>query len=323
MKKIFVLVSVLALVCGAAFANGAAELSADTYPSGPVSIIVPYSAGGGTDLVSRALADAAKASFPKNISVENRTGGGGAVGMSYVANAKADGSVIGMITVELVTLPHTGTGAGLYYDQFKPIMMVNSAYSAVTVKADAPWNTLNEFIDAAKTKTMKIGNSGVGAIWHLAAAGLAKTANVTFNHIPFEGAAPAITSLLGGHIDAITVSYAEVAPQVAAGNLKVLAVLAPERIAATPNIPTAKELGYDVSIGTWRGLGVPKDTPEAIVNKIYTIFNAAAKSDSFVTFMNKSNNIIDLMDGAAFGKKLVVDNDMFKALINELGLKQQ
>ncbi|WP_320130235.1 tripartite tricarboxylate transporter substrate binding protein [uncultured Sphaerochaeta sp.] len=323
MKKIIALLSVLVILCGSAFANGNAEVTADTYPNGPVSVIVPYSAGGGTDLVARALVDAAKTSFPKNISVENRTGGGGAVGMSYAANAKADGSVIGMVTVELVTLPHTGTGAGLYYDQFKPIMMVNSAYSAVTVKSDAPWNTLNEFLDAAKTTTMKVGNSGVGAIWHLAAAGLGKAAGVKFNHIPFDGAAPAITSLLGGHIDAVTVSYAEVASQVAAGNLKVLAVLAPERIAATPDIPTAKELGYDVAIGTWRGLGVPKDTPDAIVAKIYTIFDAAAKSDSFKSFMNKSNNIIDIMDSASFGKKMAIDNEMFKSLITELGLKQQ
>lgn len=323
MKKLVVFLTLLALISGSVFAQGATEATAETYPKGPVAMIVPYSAGGGTDLVCRSLADAAKASFPKNITVENRTGGGGAVGMSYGANAKADGSVITMITVELVTLPHTGTGAGLYYDQFKPIMMVNSAYSAITVKADAPWNTLNEFIEASKTKTMKIGNSGVGAIWHLAAAGLAKTAGVTFNHIPFEGAAPATTSLLGGHIDAVTVSYAEVAAQVAAGNLKVLAVLAPERIKATPDIPTAKELGYDVAIGTWRGLAVPKDTPQPIADKIYTIFNEAAKSNSFVSFMKSSNNIIDIMDSASYAKKLVVDNEMFKALINELGLKQQ
>ncbi len=323
MKKALVLLMLLSLVLGSAFAQGGAEVNADNYPSGPVSVIVPYSAGGGTDLVARALVDAAKDSFPKNISVENRTGGGGAVGMSYGAHAKADGSVISMITVELVTLPHTGTGAGLYYDQFKPIMMVNSAYSAVTVKADSPYNTLNEFLDAAKTQTMRVGNSGVGAIWHLAAAGLAKAAGVTFNHIPFDGAAPAITSLLGGHIDAVTVSYAEVASQVKAGNLKVLAVLAPERISATPDIPTAKELGYDVAIGTWRGLGVPKDTPQPIADKIYSIFSQAAKSDSFIKFMNSSNNIIDVMDSASYGKKLATDNEMFKSLIAELGLKQQ
>lgn len=87
--------------------------------------------------------------------------------MAYGANAKADGSVITMITVELVTLPHTGTGGGIYYDQFKPIIMLNTAYSAVTVKADSPYNTLGEFLDAAKTKSMRVGNSGVGAIWHL------------------------------------------------------------------------------------------------------------------------------------------------------------
>ncbi|NLE15521.1 MAG: tripartite tricarboxylate transporter substrate binding protein [Spirochaetales bacterium] len=323
MKKLLVLLVLLSLVLGSAFAQGTAETATVSYPTGPVSVIVPYSAGGGTDLVARALVDAAKGSFPKNISVENRTGGGGAVGMSYGANAKPDGSVITMITVELVTLPHTGTGAGLYYDQFKPIMMVNSAYSAVTVQANSPYNTLKEFLDAAKTKTMRVGNSGVGAIWHLAAAGLGKAANVTFNHIPFDGAAPAITSLLGGHIDAITVSYSEVASQVAAGNMKVLAVLAPERIAATPNIPTAKELGYDVAIGTWRGLGVPKDTPQPIVDKITSIFTEAAKAESFVKFMNGSNNIIDILDSAAYGKKLAADNELFKALITELGLKQQ
>jgi len=323
MKKTLVLLMMLSLVLGSVFAQGGSEASAENYPSGPVSVIVPYSAGGGTDLVARALVDAAKDNFPKNISVENRTGGGGAVGMSYGANAKADGSVITMVTVELVTLPHTGTGAGLYYDQFKPIMMVNSAYSAVTVKADSPYNTLNEFLEAAKTKTMRVGNSGVGAIWHLAAAGLAKTAGVSFNHIPFDGAAPAITSLLGGHIDAVTVSYAEVVSQVKAGILRVLAVLAPERIPATPDLPTAKELGYDVAIGTWRGIGVPKDTPQAIADKIYDIFSEAAKSDGFVKFMNSSNNVIDIMDSASFGEKLVTDNEMFKTLIDELGLKQQ
>ncbi len=323
MKKSIIALLLLSLVVGSVFAQGGAEASAETYPAGPVAVIVPYSAGGGTDLIARALVDAAKGSFPKNITVENRTGGGGAVGMAFGANAKADGSVITMITVELVTLPHTGTGGGIYYDQFKPIMMVNSAYAAVTVQANSPYNTLGEFLNAAKTKSMRVGNSGVGAIWHLAAAGLGKAANVSFNHIPFEGAAPAITSLLGGHIDAITVSYAEVASQVAAGNLKVLAVLSPERIAATPNIPTAKELGYDAVIGTWRGLGVPKNTPDDVAKKIYEIFNTAAQSPAFVKFMKDTDNIIDILDGPAYGKRLAVDNEMFKALINELGLKQQ
>jgi tripartite-type tricarboxylate transporter receptor subunit TctC len=319
MKRI---IGVCAALAAALALAGCGTGGAGKYPNAPVSVVVPYSAGGGTDLVARALVDAAKTEFPKGISVENRTGGGGAVGMSYGSHAKADGNTITMVTVELVTLPHTGTGAGISYDQFKPILMVNSAYSAITVKADAPWKTLNEFIDYSKTKQVQVGNSGVGAIWHLAAAGLAKASGANFNHIPFDGAAPAITSLLGGHIDAVSVSYAEVASQVNAGALRVLAILAPERIASIPDVPTAKELGYDVAIGTWRGLAVPKDTPDEVVTKLYSIFSTAAKSDSFVTFMNGSNNVIEVLDGPSYAAKMAADNELFKGLITDLGLKK-
>lgn len=292
------------------------------YPNGAVTVIVPYAAGGGTDLVARALVDSAKADFPKNISVENRTGGGGAVGMLYGSNANPDGSAVTMVTVELTTLPHTGTGAGLSYEQFKPIMMVNSAYSAITVKADSEFNTLDDLLKHAKDNDIQIGNSGVGAIWHLAAAGLGKAAGVEFTHIPYDGAAPAITDLLGGHIDAVSVSYAEVAPQIQAGELKVLAVMAPERLEAIPDIPTCKELGYDISIGTWRGLGVPKDTPDEIVNKLYEIFSKAAESDSFKEFMNSNNNVIEVLDSKEFEAKMASDNELFKSLISDLGLNQ-
>lgn len=214
--------------------------SAEGYPSKAVTVVVPFSAGGGTDTVARALVDAAKAEFPKNISVENREGAGGATGMMYGANAAKDGSSITMITVELTTLEHMGTGAGLTYDKFEPIIMVNSAPSAITVPADSPYNTLEDLLKAAKTEEVQIGNSGVGAIWHLAAAGLAKEAGVEFSHIPYDGAAGAITDLLGGNIDAVSVSYAEVASQVEAGALKVLAVMSDERIEAIPEVPTAR-----------------------------------------------------------------------------------
>lgn len=313
----------LVLAAALAFAGCSKGGQAGKYPNAPVSLVVPYSAGGGTDLVARALVDAAKTEFPKGISVENRTGGGGAVGMSYGSHAKADGSVITMVTVELVTLPHTGTGAGISYDQFKPIMMVNSAYSAITVKADSPWKSLNDLIEASKKTPVKVGNSGVGAIWHLAAAGLAKTSGANFSHIPFDGAQPAVTSLLGGHIDAVSVSYPEVSSQVKAGALRVLAILAPERLASLPDVPTAKELGYDVAIGTWRGLAVPKDTPDAIVEKLYTIFDAASKSEAFVNFMNGSNNVIDIMDGPSYASKMAADDELFKGIVSDLNLKQQ
>ena len=152
-----------------------------------VTCIVPYDAGGGTDTVMRALADAAKGSF-KNISVENRSGGGGATGMLAGANATADGTTVTMITVELATLEAMGTNAGLTYSMFKPIMMVNSACSAITVNAkDDRFNTIEDFINYAKENEVSMGNSGNGAIWHLAAAGLAKETGAKFKHVAYDG----------------------------------------------------------------------------------------------------------------------------------------
>jgi Uncharacterized protein conserved in bacteria len=318
MKKIGLIA--FALMLGFALAVSQAE--AIDYPNSPVSVIVPYGAGGGTDLVGRALVDSIKDSFPRGIAVENRLGGGGSVGMSYGQHAKPDGNIITMTTVELVTLPHTGTGGDISYENFSPIMMVNSAYSAITVHADSPYQSLNDLIADAKERPLQIGNSGIGAIWHLAAAGLGKAAGVEFIHIPFDGAAPAMTSLLGGHIDAVAVSYAEVVSQIEAGELRALAVLAPHRLASAPDIPTGKELGYDVAIGTWRGFGVPKNTPAEITAWLEKTFIDGANSPKFVKFMADSKNDIEILDSKQYAERLANDNLMFKELISELGLDQ-
>ena len=152
---------------GAATEAAASDVDTSAWKYKTVTCIVPYDAGGGTDTVMRALADAAKGSF-KNISVENRSGGGGATGMLAGANSKADGTTITMITVELATLEAMGTNAGLTYSMFKPIMMVNSACAAITVNAnDDRFNTIEDFINYAKENEVSMGNSGNGAIWHL------------------------------------------------------------------------------------------------------------------------------------------------------------
>lgn len=304
-------------------ASGGAASQAVDYPTGPVTVVVPFSAGGGTDLTVRAILDSAKADFPKNVTVDNRTGGGGAVGLNYGSHAKADGSVITAVTVELATLPNMGTGGGVTYDQFKPILMYNSDPSVITVQASAPWNTLKDFMEASKTEKMQIGNSGIGAIWHLAAAGLAKAGDTEFTYVPFDGSTPAITSLLGAHIQAVSVSYPEVMPHVKSGELKVLAVLSDKRLDTLPDVPTAKEQGYDVNIGTWRGLAVPKDTPDAIVDKLSDIFSKATQTDAFKSFMEKSNEPITFLDSKDFESKIEEDNTQFKTLIDSLGLAKK
>ncbi|MGE4277245.1 MAG: tripartite tricarboxylate transporter substrate binding protein [Lawsonibacter sp.] len=302
-------------------ASGSGSTPAVDFSNMNVTCVVPYDAGGGTDAVMRGLADAAKGSF-KNITVENHSGAGGATGMLYGANAPADGSVVTMVTVELATLEAMGNNAGLTYTQFKPIMMVNSACSAITVKADDDrFNSLEDLIEYSKSNELTMGNSGIGAIWHLAAAGLAKVAGTSFKHVGYDGAAGAITDLLGGHIDAVAVSYAEVSNYVQSGDLKVLAVMANDRLEAIPDVPTCKELGYDAVLGTWRGLAVPAATPDEVVNELYRIFSEAAASEEFKEFMANSNNVIDIMDGASFQTMIADQLDLYTGLVNDLGLK--
>ena len=181
-KKLLVLAAVIAIVLMGAAQREAAAAAPD-FSKMSVTCVVPYDAGGGTDAVMRGLADAAKGSF-KNITVENRSGAGGAIGMLYGANAPKDGSIITMITVELATLEAMGNNAGLTYTMFKPIIMINSAASAITVKADDErFKNIQDFIEYSKQNEVQVGNSGIGAIWHLAAAGLAKETGSKFKHV--------------------------------------------------------------------------------------------------------------------------------------------
>lgn len=318
MKKVLTAVLMSALFTTA----GMSTASANDYPDGPVKIIVPYSAGGGSDSVSRALAEALKPDFPDGIAVENRTGGAGSIGMSYGMNSKADGSIVTMIAPELVMLPHTGNGGDIDYKKFQPLAMVNSGYAAITVPNDSPYNTLAELIEGAKSNNLLFGNSGTGSIWHLAGAGMEQAAGVQFTHVPYKGSAAAITSLLGHHLDGVSVSYAEVASHVNAGTLKALAVLAPNRLKDAPNVPTAKELGYDVVIGTWRGYAVPVGTPKATVDFLTKSILAATETDTFVKFMKNTNNDIEVIGTEEFSNKIASEDGFYKQLIESIGLNK-
>ncbi|WP_019534666.1 tripartite tricarboxylate transporter substrate-binding protein [Paenibacillus ginsengihumi] len=296
------------------------------FPTKPINLIVPYAAGGGTDTTARALAKAAEKHLQQPITVVNKTGGGGSVGMMEGSNAKADGYTVTVITVELTTLPHLGLSP-ITYEDFQPIMMMNYEPAAITVRTDSPWKTLNEFLEYAKANPgrVKLGNSGTGAIWHLAAAAMEQATGTKFNHIPFEGAAPAITALLGGHVDAVPVSPPEVMTQVEAGKLRSLAVLDNKPSRVLPGVKTFKEeTGTEFSyIGTWRGLGVPKDTPDEILEILAEGFKKATEDSEFTDFMQKNGLSVVVKDSQSFAQYLKENHDNFGKLIPELGLSKK
>ncbi len=305
--------------CGNSQAGGSGE--GEDFPTKSVELIVPYSSGGGTDSVARALADSTQDPLGESIAVVNKTGSGGAVGMSAGANAKPNGYTTTMVTVELTTLPPQNL-AQFTPEDFTPIAQVNSDPAAITVSADSDWNSIKDFVEYAKENPgeVQIGNSGTGAIWHLAAAALGNKTGAEFKHVPFEGAKPAVTSLLGGHIDAVSVSPAEVSSQVESGQLKVLGVMSQERLESLKDVPTLKEEGIDLTIGTWRGLAVPKETPEDVVNKLRSAYLEGAKSEEFKEFMEKANYGYTVKDGEAFQERIQSDYTLFKDLIPKIGL---
>ncbi|MBA2674946.1 tripartite tricarboxylate transporter substrate binding protein [Ramlibacter sp.] len=314
--------NILGALAAAGLAPAAWAQTASGYPNHPIELVVPYGAGGGTDVLARAYAEATRKHLPQTITVLNKPGASGAIGWNEVINSKPDGYKLAILTVELTTIPHMGL-AKFTHEDFVPIARLNADPAAITVKADAPWNTVEEFLAASRKASgeIRMGNSGNGSIWHLAAAALEEKANVKFNHVPFNGAAPAVLALLGGHIEAVAVSPAEVTVHVQGGKLKTLAVMADQRVKGFEKVPTLKERGIDLSIGTWRGLGAPKGTPPDIIALLKDVTAKAMNEPVLRETMEKQNMGISYADDVQFRATMARDNVYFKQLMTKLNIK--
>ena len=315
--------AVLALLpAAAALVAGPASAQARDFPSKPIELVVPFQPGGGTDALARAFADATRKHTTQSVIIVNKPGASGAIGWQDVINAKPDGYRLAVVTVEVTTLPHMGL-AKFSYEDLTPIARLNADQAAITVRADAPWNTIEEFLAAAKKESGKVsmGNAGNGSIWHLAAAALEDKTGTKFNHTPFQGAGPAVLALMGGHIDAVAVSPAEVTTYVQAGKLKTLAVMAEQRVKGFDKVPTLKERGIDLVIGTWRGIAAPKNTPPEVVTYLKDLSKKAADEPSFREVLDKQNLGFSYADDVAFKANMARDNAYFKTLMGKLDIK--
>lgn len=238
------------------------------YPEKDITVIIPKAPGGGTDVSTRGLLQYLKKNVEgANFVPTNKPDGGGVTGMVETANAKADGYTLGMVTVELAMFPHQDKSP-VTYENFAPICAPIAAPAALVVPADAPYNSLDEFVAYTKEHDgeLQIGNSGMGAIWHIAAVQFEKEFDVKFKHIPYpNGSADIAAALAGGHIDATIADPSNFKSQVDAGALKILAIMAGERSNLYPEVPTFKELGHDMTIRAWAVLVAPKDTPADVL----------------------------------------------------------
>jgi len=322
-KKALSLVLCLVLVSAALFAAGAQAggTSGGNYPARNITMICPWAAGGGTDAIIRALSAAAEKQLGVTITVENRTGGGGAIGHAAIKNARADGYTVGMITFELNSLPQQGL-IDFTYKDYDALIRVNADAAALTVKADAPYNSVKEFVDYAKAhpNEISIGNSAPGSVWHIGAGLLANETGIQVKHIPFEGAAPAVTALAGGHIQAVSVSLAEVKSQMDAGNVKCIGIMDTKRSALYPNIPTFIDQGYNITYYTWRGIALPKGVDPAIKKTLEDAFTAAMQDSAFVNQARNLNLDLAFQNSQDFTNFLAANFDSVTKTLQETKL---
>jgi len=317
MKKTTILLLCFVLLVQVMFAQGAQETGQEVaFPTKPITIIVPFSAGGGTDLVARNIAEVAGDFLGQSIVIQNLTGGTGMVGAAAAINAEPDGYTWVLGTVGMVSMPELGTAPkGVTWEELRPIYLFNSDPSCVSVPANSSFKTIDDLIEFARAnpETIKIGNGGAGGSFHLTALSIEIEAGVKVLHIPYSGGTnDAVIATVGEHVDAVVSTPAEVDAQVKAGTIRILAMASDNRVKAYPDVPTLKESNIMVSLGTWRGVMVPKTTPDYICDIIEDACEKVSKDERFLNFMNTGNYGIDLRDSEGFQAMLLEQKEIFK-----------
>lgn len=293
------------------------------YPTKPVHLIVPMTAGGGTDRVARALAEALKNYLPQPVLVENLPGAGSAVGMSKLHSSKPDGYTLGVVGGYLITSALQGM-AKFPPTDFTFIARTSMDTFTFSIPAESKYKTLKEMIDASKAEPDKItlGNAGTGALTHLASVAMNQNIGSKFRIIPFVGGAKEITALLGGHIDAGVFSMSEVLGHSGpGGKIRNLAVFSDKRTPKLPDVPTLIELGIKgIPEGPWQGIAAPKGLPEDVKNILAEAIKKAADDPYWKDFLAKFGYTDWFLSGKDFEEFFKVDMQRIDDLLKSVSL---
>ncbi len=278
--------------CLAALALAATTVpaAAQTYPARPITLIVPWGAGGGTDATARILASLVEKDLGQPVTVVNRTGGNGVVGHAAIASAAPDGYTIGLATVEISMLHWQGL-TDLNGASYTPIGLVNADPAGIQVRADSPYKTVADLLAAIKANPgkFKASGTGQGGIWHLAIAGFLRDQKIdpaALPWVPSNGAAPGLQDLVAGGVEVAPVSLPEARSLIDAGKVRSLAIMADKPAALYPNVPTLKAAtGSDWTMAAWRGIVAPKGIPAEARDKLSAAVRKAAASKEYTDFM--------------------------------------
>lgn len=319
-RRALVLATTTALAAAALMPLGTAQ--AQTFPSKPITLIVPWPAGGSTDRHLRSLAEIASTHLGQNIVIENKPGAGGTLGpATMAATAKPDGYTIAQFPLGMLRMPHMQKTNWDPINDFSYIIGVSGYTFGFTVKADSPYKTFNEYIEAARKQpgALNYGSTGTGSSPHLLLEELAGNAKVQLNHIPFKGNADLQAALLGGHVMAQSDATGW-DKFVDGGQMRLLVTFGEERTKRWPQVPTAKELGYNVVSSSPYGLVGPKGMDPAIVKTLHDAFKKAMDDPKHIAVLEQLNQAMWYRDGAAYKQWAMETFAKDKALIGRLGL---
>lgn len=285
-----------------AAAMAAATPALADWPEQSINMIVAYAPGGGTDVTARTLQPMLEKELGVSVVVANRPGAGGESGLTALAQAEPDGYTIGILNLPpLVTIPIT-RDAGFKVEDFTLVADLVRDPSAISVPASSPFQTLDDLIAYAKENpgAVTIGTTGVGTDDHLAMRYLADAAGVELTNVPFQGAGPARTALLGGHVSAAALNLGEALPEAENGDVRILAQFGDSRSDLAPDVPTAAELGYDVHMLSERGIGMPAGVDQGIVDRLSDALEKIATDPAFIEANTKRFTEVHYLDQKDF-----------------------
>lgn len=311
------------LVCLCILA-GCAPAERQAFPSRALTYLVPWNAGGGTDTVSRTLSSVLAEELGESVAVVNRSGGGGVVGHLALAGARPDGYTIGAVTVEITMMHRVGL-TELTHADYTPLALITNNPSAITVRADSPWLTVDDLLRDLRAHPGEHFASGTskGGVWDLARIGFLERAGLPESAMPWvpsQGAAPGLQELLAGGVDVVTAALAETDALRRAGRVRALAVMAPERLPVAPEVPTLRELGFDWSIGGWTVVCGPRDLPPDVRTTLVEAIRRAAESESFRAPLEAAGFNLEYRDGELLQRFIAQQDSTNGALLRSSGL---
>jgi len=327
MKRLSLVLLVLLVAAGFVPAGGGPEgegAVAEEYPGKPIQLIVPWGAGGRTDINARMFASVAPKYLGQPVVVVNKAGGASVIGGEFVANAEPDGYTLLAITPGTNVFPVIFDQAPYDTLDFDAIGQIGSSTMAIASKPDRPFSDVRELISYAKSNPGEVTYACValkapqlGFLWWADKAGL------EFKHVPVGNDAEAVEAALGGHVDiAMTSSVATIISHVNGGNLNALMVFSEKRDANLPDTPTAVELGYDVVASPFTGIAGPKGMPPQVLEKLRTVFKQVIEDKDFITVMNRVGESLDPKFGDDFYAVWKNDKEGYGTVVEKMGLKQ-